>query len=368
MKVRILERGAGYEELKDLWNQLVLRHGTGISHFDVTATYEWAMALWEIHLKRTDERILILEEAGKVQGILPLYFANVKVRSVACVQVLPLSELYSQRCGFVLADTNGEQLGVMMRHLFHEVPDWDVFEFTLVDESASDRQFKAFLESNDIYYELVGSEKSPYMELSVSWAAFQERLSTKFRSNLRSYEKKLRSLGELKYKTFHGLGEAGEFLAAMFAIEQDSWKEKAGTSITGNSLQESFYKHFIKVAAERGWFSGHLLLIGDEPIAYIYGLVFNGCFSSMKTSYKEKYQKMGTGHVVRMFALQQLHAEGVKIHDFTGLCEDHKLAWADSAYSRTTYRVYNKTIRGIVIRALGKLSALRKWAGRGSVK
>lgn len=368
MKVRILERGVGYEELKDSWNQLVLGHGTGIIHFDVTATYEWAMALWEIHLGRTDERILILEEAGKVQGIFPLCLTKVRVRSVPCVRVLPLSELYSQRCGFVLADTNGEQFRVMMQYLFHEVPGWDVFEFTLVDGSASDRQFKTFLESSSVYHELVGSERSPYMELGASWATFLERLSAKFRSNLRSYEKKLRSLGELRYKAFHSLGEADEFLAAMLAIEQDSWKERAGTSITGNSLQEPFYKHFIKVAAERGWFSGHLLLIGDEPIAYIYGLVFNGCFSSMKTSYKEKYQKMGTGHVVRMFALQQLHAEGVKTHDFTGLCEDHKLAWADSAYSRTTYRVYNKTIRGIVVRALGKLSAVRKWAGRGHVK
>lgn len=364
MKIRSLDRGKGYERIKDSWNQLVLNHSSGILQFDVTATYEWAMTLWETHLNLADEQILVLEEGDEVTGVIPLCFTKRRIRSLNCVRLSPLYELYSQRCGFLLRDTSYELFSLVMHHIIHDVPGWDVFEFTLVDGSSSDRQFKEFIGRNKLRYELVGSEQSPYMELSASWPRFLEGLSSKFRSNLRSYEKKIRTVGELEYKACQRSEEVEEFLTGMLEIERDSWKEEAGTSITGNSVQEAFYKRFIAVASESGWFSGHLLRLGGEPVAYIYGLNFNGCFSSMKTSYKKKYQKMGAGHLVRMFALQKLHADGIKIHDFTGLCENHKLAWADRVYTRSTFRVYrNGSLKGLCLHCLGKVSAMRKSLG-----
>lgn len=367
MQIRLIERGEAYEAIKDSWDHLVLKHSSGIFQFDVTATYDWAMTLWDNHLSKKNEQILILEEGDQVKGIIPLYRAEKCLRSVTCRQISPLYELYSQRCGFLLDDPSEETFAFMMKYLFEKVQDWDVFEFTLVDGSTSDHRFKQFVEREKVRYELVGTEKSPYMELSASWASFSERLSSKFRSNLRSYEKKLRAVGDLKYKACRNVDEVDGFLVAMFEIERDSWKEMAGTSITGNPVQEAFYKRFISIASERGWFSGHLLWLGDEPVAYIYGLTFNGCFSSMKTSYKAKYQKMGAGHLIRMFALQQLHIDGVKIHDFTGLCEDHKLAWADSTYSRSSYRVYNKSLRAFGAQVYGKMAAIWKPAENTAV-
>ena len=358
MQIRSLERGEAYEAIKDSWNRLVLKQSSGILQFDVTATYEWAMTLWDTHLGRKNEQILVLEESGQMKGVIPLYRREKRLRSILCRQISPLYDLYSQRCGFILDDPSEETFPLVMNYLLQKVPGWDVFEFTLVDGSRSDTHFKRFVEREKLRYELVGSEKSPYMQLSPSWSSFSERLTSKFRSNLRSYEKKLRAVGDLKYKSCHRLDEVEEFLGAMLAIERDSWKETAGTSITGNPIQEAFYNQFTRVASEQGWFSGHLLWLGEEPIAYINGFTFNGCFSSMKTSYKAKYQKMGTGHLIRMFALQQLHAEGVKTHDFTGLCEDHKLAWADSSYTRSSYRIYNKSLRTLAIRACGKMAAI----------
>ena len=360
MQIRSLERGEAYEAIKDSWNRLVLKQSSGIFQFDVTATYEWAMTLWETHLDLKNEQILVLEESGQVKGVIPLFRREKRLRSILSRQISPLYEIYAQRCGFILDDPSEETFSLVMNYLLQEIPGWDVFEFTLVDGSTSDHRFKQFVEREKVRYELIGTEKSPYMELSASWASFSERLSSKFRSNLRSYEKKLRAVGDLKYKACHRLDEVEEFLGAMLEIERDSWKEIAGTSITVNPLQEAFYNRFIRVASERGWFSGHLLWLGEEPVAYIYGLTFNGCFSSMKTSYKAKYQKMGAGHLIRMFALQQLHIDGVKIHDFTGLCEDHKLAWADSTYSRSSYRIYNKSLRALGAQVYGKMAAIWK--------
>ena len=360
MQIRPIERGEAYEAIKDPWNRLVLKQSSGILQFDVTATYEWAMTLWDTHLGRKNEQILVLEDSGQVKGVIPLYRREKRLRSILCRQISPLYDLYSQRCGFILDDPGEETFSLVMNYLLQKVFGWDIFEFTLVDGSRSDLHFKRFVEREKLRYELIGSERSPYMELSTSWSSFSERLSPKFRTNLRRSEKQLRGVGDLKYKAYQRLDEVDEFLGAVLEIERDSWKEMAGTSITRNPVQESFYNRFTKVASERGWFSGHLLWLGEEPIAYLNGLAFNSCFSGMKTSYKAKYQKMGIGHLIRMFALQQLHVEGVKIYDFAGLCEPHKLAWTDSTYSRSSYRIYNSTMRALAVQACKKMAAIWK--------
>jgi hypothetical protein len=359
MRLRALKQDE-YQAIRDEWNSMVMKAGTGVLGFDVTATYEWAMALWDSHLQGVQEEILLLEDGGQVKGVIPLYRSSKRLRSVACRQISPLYELYSQRSGFPFQSPCDDSFRFVMHNLFQQAPSWDICELTVVDGSTTALLLTRFLNEKRTRYEVLGHETSPYMMLSPSWSAFLERLSPKFRSNLRAYEKKFRALGEVSYRHYRDAGKADEFLESMLAIERESWKETAGTSITGHAVQQAFYERFIEVASERGWFSGHLLLLGSEPVAYIYGLTFNNCFSSMKTSYKSKYQKMGTGHLVRMFALQQLHADGVAMHDFTGLCEEHKLAWADRTYTRTTYRIYNRTVRSCAVHVWG--SVARLWA------
>lgn len=360
MRIRLLERQKGYEEISEAWNALVLQHGPGITGFDVTATYEWAMTLWATHLASQNEQIAVIEEGSLVKGVIPLYRLQKPFRSLTCAQIAPISEIYSQRSGFVLAqaDDAAKVFRAAMEFILNELPPWDLFEFTIVDGSTADLLFKRYIQEKSLPYELIGREKCPYMELQNSWEKFLGTLSSKFRGNLRSYEKKMRGAGELRYKTYKCPSQSEEFLAAMLEIERDSWKEAAGTAILAHPLQEAFYRRFIEVASLQGWFSGHLLILDEEPIAYIYGLVFNGCFTSMKTSYKSKVHKMGPGHLIRMFALQQLHAEGLALHDFTGLCEDHKLMWANKIYQRSSYRIFSGTPRAFLTRGYGALSAL----------
>ena len=46
----------------------------GAHGFDVTATYEWAMVLYDNFLRDKPLMVVTLEDAGEVVGILPCYF------------------------------------------------------------------------------------------------------------------------------------------------------------------------------------------------------------------------------------------------------------------------------------------------------
>jgi hypothetical protein len=72
MRLRALKQDE-YQAIRDEWNSMVMKAGTGVLGFDVTATYEWAMALWDSHLQGVQEEILLLEDGGQVKGVIPLF-------------------------------------------------------------------------------------------------------------------------------------------------------------------------------------------------------------------------------------------------------------------------------------------------------
>jgi len=151
----------------------------------------------------------------------------------------------------------------------------------------------------------------------------------------------------------------------MIEVESESWKEFSGTSITHPDEQEKFYRIFAKYAIANGWLCGHFLEVKGEPIAYIYGVNFNGIFSSLKVSYKVRFKAYGPENLIRMYTLQELYKQRVRINDFTGVCEEHKMRWANKTYGRTTYRLFNRTLKGVSLQAISKI---RQWESSLSQK
>jgi CelD/BcsL family acetyltransferase involved in cellulose biosynthesis len=242
-----------------------------------------------------------------------------------------------------------------MHYLFEQSPAWDVFSFTLVDGSKSADLIAELVKQAGYQLEKVYRQESPFIRLAGTWQNYFASLPKKFRWLLRDAEKKLKASGELRYSEYSKGSELEHFLTAMFQIEQKSWKEEQGSSITANERQREFYTTLTAIAAQQGLLSCHLLELNREPIAYIYGLLFNGVFSDLKESYDLAYQSMSPGHALKLFALQRLHERGVRLYDYMGVCEPYKMRWTDKTYVRSTYIIYNKTLPALAARTSGML-------------
>jgi len=218
-----------------------------------------------------------------------------------------------------------------------------------MDDSESDQLLRLACKSRNIRRDKLSSQASPYIVLENNWQDYFNSRPKKFRWNLRNGKKKMEACGPLRYSVCEKASQMESFLAAMLEIERASWKETTGTSVTTNDYQQSFYKEFCVPSLERGWFCGHLLELGTEPVAYIYGTVYKGVFYDFKESYKDKFKEMSPGHVLKTFVFEELYKKNIGLYDFMGACEEYKLRWTDKIYRRSTYAIYNNNAWGMAL-------------------
>jgi len=351
VQIDVLRSPEAWEELRAPWNDILASHSSGIDDLDVTSGFDWMLALWETHLNSGAIELLVLREGSKIQGILPFYRFDRKVRRVPCRNLAPVCEVYSGRTGFLLRNLDHDLLDAVFAHLA-KLGSWDTFTTTLVRGSVHDRLFRELASARGFHVRTIEEHVSPYIRMQESWGQHFASLPKKLRSTIRNGEKRLRERGTLAYRECRSLQEAHDFSAAVALIERDSWKDAAGTSIAANPLHEAFHHAMVIRAAESGFFSGHLLLLDDCPIAYVMGLLYNGVFLDLKESYKNSLRESSPGHVLKNFVFNRLYEHNAKIYDFMGKCEDYKMKWTDNTYCRATYLLFNNTLRGRTARFL----------------
>jgi Acetyltransferase (GNAT) domain len=355
LKFRILRSPEEWAQLRGSWDTIVESQSSSISGLDVTSTFTWAEALWDNHLGRTGLEVLVAESDNRIEALVPYHLGSKTVHLIRCRSLAPITELYSGRCGFLLREPRVEILEAVLNELREHMPSWDVFLFTLVEDSPSDLLLRELERRDGLGLEKISSQRSPYIVLDKPWEEYFVSLPRKFRWNLRNFEKKMKGAGEVSHRVFESGSDFDEFLSRMQEIEKASWKEEAGSSLTANPLQESFHARLLRAAADQGWFSGHVLEFRGEPVAYVYGLLYGNVFYDLKESYKSAHRDFGPGHVLKLSLMEQLFARHVAFYDYMGLCEEYKLRWTDKTYSRSTFLLYNRTLAARAARLSGRI-------------
>lgn len=340
-------------KIKQQWDEIVLTLSSSIIGLDFSSLFSWIDLLQQTHGEIEHKKVLVLREQGSVVGFFPVYYYHKRAAKINARFLAPITELYSNRPGFILRQPKLEHLSVMLDYLFDEKKSWDIFELTLVDGSASQKLFLEYIEQRGLYYALLSQSSTPYMHFEKKWDQYFAGLAKKFRWLVRSNEEKLRQKGRLTFKHFHHENLSKEVLNVILDIEQESWKEGAGTSISRNEYQKKFYTKLLSSELDNCWASVHLLFLDDEPIAYILGVNHNGVFADLKESYKEKYKEYSPGHVLKRFAFEELINYETRVYDFCGLAESYKMKWASTTYSKSTYLVYNRTVRARAAKIIG---------------
>jgi CelD/BcsL family acetyltransferase involved in cellulose biosynthesis len=152
------------------------------------------------------------------------------------------------------------------------------------------------------------------------------------------------------YREFNKQTDVASFLKAMLQIERNSWKETVGTSVTKNDYQKKLYEELTDIMVEKHCFTGHTLELNGKPIAYVYGLLFNGTFSDLKESFDSSYHAYSPGQVLKTFILQRLIEDNVRYYDYMGVCEPYKMRWTKDTYARSNYVIYNGNLGGLAAR------------------
>ena len=225
-------------------------------------------------------------------------------------------------------------------------PDRLVIELVDVDEPAT-RHVEASLVHRP-YRALTDDETaSPYTDLVGPWEDFEQRLSTRRRSQLRRYARRLDDEGKVTVETHDGTENLHTLLSEGFAVEAAGWKGEQGTAIGSDATLRRFYTDIARWAAAQGYLRLDFLRLDDRPIAFQYRLVHGGTIWYLKAGYDEAHGRWSPSIRLLTATLRQAVEDPTTTRfEWLGSTERYKLEWSDDLRTIRSTTWYGPTVRG----------------------
>jgi len=342
------------------WERILRSIQREMSGPDATCAPVWAQALAATQLKDCEIRTRLVSRDSQIVAIAPTFMRSSGRFPLRKRELRLVTEAHAGRTALLAENNDPEIVRALLSSMLRESPAWDVFVLSVVAGSPGHTAVVDAAGKLGLPLRCLAMQDSPYIQLPATWDALLAALPKKMRWTIRKGEKDLMALGALTYEEMAAPADVPRLLAAIYAIEQQSWKEQSGTSITAQDAQRAFYESFVELAAQAGILSAHVLSVAGKPVAYILGIAAgDGVFLDQKESFDLAFSEYSPGHVLKRYAIQTLLARGVRLYDLMGVCEPYKMRWTDKTYTRLTLALFNKTLGG-------RLSYVRALLGRVS--
>jgi CelD/BcsL family acetyltransferase involved in cellulose biosynthesis len=298
-------------EYREVWNRLLDQ--TPQAHF--FQSWDWLVAYWKYFQADQQLRVFLHQEGGRLIGIVPLVVRREKTR-VGRIRVLtyPLDEW-----GSVYGPIGPEpcqNLQAALERLRHSRRDWDLLELRWVgpEDEANGRTRQA-MESAGFRPIRTVWNQTAVVELAngqAGWERYVAQRSAKWRTNLRTAEKKLAALGPLEYIRYRPLGETAgqadprwDLYEACYQIAHRSWQS---SSETGTTLCHPEVRDFLRqvhvAAARLGAVDINLLYVGGRPAAFLYNYVWQGRVYGLRRGFDPQVAQAGTGNFLLAQAIR----------------------------------------------------------------
>lgn len=361
MKVRCIE---GWEETATLageWNAL---SALGRAE-DIFLSFEWYDALRSVHGTEIATETLVLEDAAGIVAIWPLHRRRTRMHVVLRLAgITDGSDWYLPHAGIA---TRGDPTEVARSYLGHLVAraDWDVLVVnSLIEGGTWHRAFVDAAKGLDLPVRPEAGERTPYLPLEGSWNDYLAARGKKLR--LKRCQRSMETLGEVRVQQFRTPVELTEVLPAVVAVEEQSWKQDAGTALTARDWEYRFYRQLLQVAGPHGWAQVTLMYVDGRPVAHDIGLVRDGRYVCLKTSFVESIRSSSPGRVLREFIVRSLYERGFAEHDFLGKDERWKMLWTDRVRPHVGLMLFRTRLRASLVRGLDRLATAFRRVRPGS--
>jgi CelD/BcsL family acetyltransferase involved in cellulose biosynthesis len=203
---------------------------------------------------------------------------------------------------------------------------WDVVRVDMVP--ANSPTIMAGLEAaarNGWNHILVPGFCSPFRNLPVPPASWDDGLKSRFKSNLRNRERRLRKLGELHFEVARGETRLPEALETFYSLEASGWKSVGGTAIRQRSDAKRFFDGLVSRDPDGTWIS--ILSVDRKPIAAQLIRIHAETMFLLKVAYDEEYATCSPGQLITARAMAYGIEHGIQVFDFLGEEMVWKMDW-----------------------------------------
>jgi len=313
---------------------------------------QWLEVYWRHFGQGQKLRVLVVIEAGKPTGIVPLV-VRTEQRKVGPVRVLtyPLHD-WASFYGPIGSDAT-ITLRAAMRHLRRSARDWDLLEMRWVNNERVDhRRTELAMQAAGFAVQKSAMTQSGIVDLSGGWEEYWGGLPSHWRTNVHRSAERLAARGAVKYVRYRPQGSAygdddprGDLYEACERVAEQSWQGDwpAGTTRSHDSIR-GFLRDAHGVAVKAGAVDLNLLLVDGRPVAFAYNFHFQGSVSCLRTGYDRQVAKDGAGSVLLQRLLQESVALGDRTVDLGRDCFDGKRHWLSRTQTPYRYTHYPRTV------------------------
>ena len=211
---------------------------------------------------------------------------------------------------------------------------------------------------------------TPYIPLDESWAAPENKISSRRRSNFR---RSLRQAGELGEVSTEIVAPAAEqvdrLLDLAFDVESRSWKGEQGTALARDAACGAFYRRYAHHAARQGRLRLGFLRIGEETAAMQISIVQSAALWVLKVGYDPRFQKASPGILLMVEQIKQAVAAGLARYELLGTVEPWIQVWTEHERKCVSLRAYPANFRGLAALSTGVAEKMiQNWRNRNSCK
>jgi len=191
-------------------------------------------------------------------------------------------------------------------------------------------------------------EKSPLsMRRIILGGVFESYLLSKNKKVRHELRRKLRRLekeGPSYLRRLDVPSQLFELFSIIDDIERDSWKFHNGTAIISSEAELNFYKDVFKMYSYSSRARAYVLYTDKIPISYALGIIENGTYYVLKTSYKDSYANVSPGTVLFLRVIEELcsNNETISTIELLGADARWKEQLSTHASMFCTYAFYSR--------------------------
>jgi CelD/BcsL family acetyltransferase involved in cellulose biosynthesis len=341
-QIAVVRREADWPLLSAIWDRLLLatRDHTVFQSF----LYQ---RLWWRHFADGDElHIVLIVDDGEVVGIAPLRINTVRY-GLRCRTLCFIGTRWEvDRPAFLFPEREAVALTrVLAAFLARRTGQWDICDFhEQPTDSAELKTLATELKAAGYFVDLARDSDCPYLVTQGSWRDFLAGKSQKFRKNIKAAERKLRELGDLKYRMYDSSPEVVSQLENYRALESRSWKQEAGVGVGRDDSYFAFYRDLAETFGAHGAFVVRTLTLGDRCVAATFGLEFDQTYYSLQIVHDREFDRCSPGTFLEAVEIEDCFVSGNREYEFLGGFLNNKSRWTDSYRQTTHLRVYRRSL------------------------
>lgn len=290
---------------------------------------EWVSAYLRAFEPQARVVLIAPRRGGRLVGVLPLIEDRLGVFGKGATRLRAPANVHSNRIDVIHGSGDGQIATQLIWRTLRQMKGWDILDFRDVPENGSFLRLLELAERDGYTTATRETLRSPYVPLDAFANAddLLKPLDTRFRRNLRSRMRKLKTLGDVRVVRLQHVDQKA--LDRFFGLEQSGWKGRSGTAIACHPETRRFYSDVARAADQYGYLALYELWCGDQPVAISLGLAIGDRFFKLKSGIDESFKAVGPGQLMNAEILRDLVDHGAAEFDMLGHNDEFKARWTD---------------------------------------